>query len=109
MAQSVSRLEPGLCHYCLHPGAECESTCPTLMKELAVPAVIAEIYPEIIMPEASDQDFLLWFPAVVAQQPQVSFSILSAITSRVVHERMKTEQRKQVLFMATEACLGQVY
>ena len=65
--------------------------------------MIVEIYRELFMPEASDKDLLLWFPAVVAQPLQFSFSILFAITSRVAHERMKTEQRKQVLFNATEA------
>ena len=104
----VPGVQPGLCLHCLRPEADCRPTaCPTLAKETITPAVIPEIYRELFMPEASDKDVMMWFPAVVAESPHLSFSILSAATNRRSHEQMKA-QGKRVLFMATEAWLGQL-
>ena len=101
-------MQPGLCLHCLRPEADCKPTaCPTLVKENVTPAVIPEIYRELFMPEASDKDVMMWFPAVVAESPHLSFSILSAATNRRSHEQMKAQGRK-VLFMATEVWLGQL-
>ena len=67
IAQDVPGVQPGLCLHCLRPEADCRPTaCPTLAKETVTPAVIPEIYRELFMPEASDKDVMMWFPAVVA-------------------------------------------
>ena len=94
------------CAHRLRPEAVCKPTaCPAGERDTDS-AVIPEIYRELFMPEASDKDVMMWFPAITAESPQLSFSILSAVTNRRSHEQMKTGGRK-VLFMATEAWLGQ--
>ena len=84
------------------------ANCTKLLKECAVPSVVAEVHRKMFMPEARNQDLFLWFPGVVARSPRVTFSFLTAMSSRAAHKRMKVEVGKKVIFIATGASLRQL-